>query len=88
MRYYEPDADRFVNQDSIRLWDGENLHQFGPNTQEWIDPLELLGTSVSALKNNNYPNNVADVHHISPSDNRGGGSSIKAAYRTCLMVFE
>lgn len=30
-------------------------------------------------KNNNCLNNVADVFHISPSDNRGAGSSIKAA---------
>ncbi|WP_298649383.1 hypothetical protein [uncultured Granulicatella sp.] len=30
-------------------------------------------------KNNNCPNNVADVLYISPSDNRGAGSSIKAA---------
>ena len=156
MRYYEPEAGRFVNQDPIRLWGGENLYQFAPNAQEWIDPLGLLGTSVSALKNNmvtltldskvypetaghirdaikkgcpdivtlqrsgsankkkvkkrrreslkghkcqkgkdrdewpmamfkeggknnNCPNNVADVLHISPSDNRGAGSSIRAA---------
>lgn len=30
-------------------------------------------------KNNNCPNNVADVFYIRPSDNRGAGSSIKAA---------
>lgn len=145
-----------MNQDPIGLLGGENLYQFAPNAQEWIDPLRLLGTSVSALKNNmvtltldskvypetaghirdaikkgcpdivtlqrngstnkkkvkkrrreslkghkcqkgkdrdewpmamfkeggknnNCPNNVADVLHISPSDNRGAGSSIKAA---------
>ncbi len=31
MRYYEPDAGRFVNQDPIGLWGGENLYQFAPN---------------------------------------------------------
>lgn len=31
------------------------------------------------VKNNNCPNNVADVLHISLSDNRDAGSSIRAA---------
>ena len=37
MRYYEPEAGRFVNQDPIGLLGGENLYQFAPNTQIWID---------------------------------------------------
>ena len=37
MRYYEPEAGRFVNQDPIGLWGGENLYWFAPNTQIWID---------------------------------------------------
>ena len=41
MRYYEPEAGRFVNQDPIGLLGGENLYQFAPNVQEWIDPLGL-----------------------------------------------
>ena len=40
-RYYEPDAGRFVNQDPIGLWGGENLYRFAPNTQIWADPLGL-----------------------------------------------
>ena len=36
-RYYEPEAGRFVNQDPIWLWGGENLYQFAPNTLIWID---------------------------------------------------
>jgi len=31
-RYYEPDADRFVNQDPIGLNSGDNLYQFAKNT--------------------------------------------------------
>ena len=31
MRYYEPEAGRFVNQDPIGLWGEENLYQFAPN---------------------------------------------------------
>lgn len=38
MRYYEPEAGRFVNQDPIELWGGINLYQFSPNVQTWIDP--------------------------------------------------
>lgn len=38
MRYCEPDADRFVNQDPIELLGGENLYQFALNAQNWIDP--------------------------------------------------
>ena len=42
-RYYEPDADRFVNQDPIRLLVGENLYTFSPNTQSWVHFLGLSG---------------------------------------------
>ena len=40
-RYYEPDSGRFVNQDPIGLWGGDNLYQFAFNIQNWIDPLGL-----------------------------------------------
>jgi len=41
MRYYEPEAGRFVNQDPIGLWGGENLYWFGPNAQVLVDFLDL-----------------------------------------------
>ena len=41
MRYYEPEAGQFVNQDPIGLLGGINLYQFSPNVQTWIDPLGL-----------------------------------------------
>ena len=42
MRYYEPEAGRFVNQDPIGLLGaGDNLYQFAVNAQSWIDPLGL-----------------------------------------------
>ena len=40
-RYYEPDAGRFVNQDPIGLYGGDNLYRFSSNIQIWIDPLGL-----------------------------------------------
>lgn len=30
-----------MNQDPIGLWGGENLYWFGPNTQVWVDFLDL-----------------------------------------------
>ena len=39
--YYEPEAGRFVNQDPIGLWGGQNLYQFALNAQAWIDVLGL-----------------------------------------------
>ena len=41
MRYYEPEAGRFVNQDPIKLIGGDNLYQFAPNSIGWIDTLGL-----------------------------------------------
>lgn len=38
MRYYEPEAGRFVNQDLIGVAGGSNLYQFEPNVLGWIDP--------------------------------------------------
>ena len=38
-----PDCGRFVNQDPIRLAGGDNLYQFAPNSQNWLDPLGLWG---------------------------------------------
>ena len=48
--------------------------QKGKDRDEWRMTMFKEGG-----KNNNCLNNVADVFHISPSDNRGAGSSIKAA---------
>ena len=41
MRYYEPEAGRFVNQDPIGLLGGDNLYWFAPSANTWIDPLGL-----------------------------------------------
>ena len=35
--YYEPEAGRFVNQDSILLLGGSNLYSFTSNTNAWFD---------------------------------------------------
>ena len=41
MRYYEPEAVRFMNQDPIGLLGGDNLYLFALNTSGWIDWLGL-----------------------------------------------
>ncbi len=38
-RYYEPDVGRFVNQDPIGLWGGDNFYSFAPNVLTWVDIL-------------------------------------------------
>ena len=43
-RYYEPEVGRFINQDPIGLWGGNNLYTFGPHTSTWVDFLGLAGT--------------------------------------------
>ncbi|HEO5022382.1 TPA: hypothetical protein VA217_001319 [Streptococcus agalactiae] len=34
MRYYDPEAGRFVNQDPIGVFGGENLYQFASDITE------------------------------------------------------
>ncbi|WP_444817841.1 RHS repeat-associated core domain-containing protein [Streptococcus sp. HJ1] len=53
-RYYEPDAGRFVNQDPIRLWGGENFYQFAFNAKTWFDPLGLLNIQFGSNPNQIY----------------------------------
>ena len=48
-RYYEPETGRFVNQDPIGLWGGENLYQFADNALVWFDPLGLKKTYAQRL---------------------------------------
>ena len=48
-RYYDPDAGRFVNQDPIGLWGGENLYWFASNITSWIDPLGWQSMTVYGL---------------------------------------
>lgn len=36
-RYYKPDADWFVNQDPIGLWERSNFYNYSQNVQVWVD---------------------------------------------------
>ena len=69
MRYYEPEAGRFVNQDPIGLWGGENLYSFAPNTQEWIDPLGESGYRLRKSMESQgmfRPASSWQTHHLIP----------------------
>ena len=48
MRYYDPDAGRFVNQDPIKLKGRNNLYQFAPNVQGWVDIFGLYNAQKCA----------------------------------------
>lgn len=37
MRYYEPEAGPFVNQDPIGLWGRINFYNYSQNVQAWVD---------------------------------------------------
>ena len=58
MRYYDPEAGRFVNQDPIRLIGGDNLYAFAPNEHEWVD---ILGWhSVGSKGTRRYQMNMTE----------------------------
>ena len=60
IRYYESEADRFVNQDPIRLLSGDNLYQFALNTQKWIDSLGLSKCDPSGKDKDKLPGSTED----------------------------
>ena len=71
-RYYEPDAGRFVNQDPIGLWGGENLYQFAANIQTWIDPLGLNVISATLQLANGQSINLGVFKAVSGAKNIAG----------------
>jgi len=48
-RYYDADIGRFISQDPIGLYGGDNLYQYAPNPTEWIDPLGLHKNSNNVI---------------------------------------
>ncbi|WP_333997613.1 RHS repeat-associated core domain-containing protein, partial [Burkholderia gladioli] len=65
-RFYDPDVGRFVSQDPIGVYGGENLYAYGRNAQRWIDP---WGWCSVKLSNNMEKSGVtrpanSAAHHI------------------------
>ena len=73
-RYYEPNCGRFVNQDPIGLWGGENLYAFAPNAQGWVDPLGLIRVKPTLPTGDLRKGWVhIDARHISGTHPSGAG---------------
>ena len=66
MRYYEPEAGRFVNQDPIGLWGGENLYWFAPNAQRWVDTLGLSPSRILDRALGGKKGDRLSAHHLIP----------------------
>ena len=64
MRYYEPEAGRFVKQDLIGLAVGVNLYGFAPNGQDWLDSLGLDRKPNHRLRSQR--SNAMRDHHTVP----------------------
>ena len=83
-RYYEPDTGRFINQDPIGLFGGDNLYVFAPNSQKWFDPLGLAKKkkpSKFALKDGEG----ASAADIAASKVNGGSRSGQSTCRKKLL---
>ena len=66
MRYYEPEAGRFVNQDPIGLLGGENLYQFALNAQRWVDTLGLSPSRILDRALGGKKGDRLSAHHLIP----------------------
>ncbi|WP_338848289.1 RHS repeat-associated core domain-containing protein [Massilia sp. W12] len=81
-RYYDPEVGRFFSQDSIGLLGGENLYQYGPNAEGWVDPLGVARKSANYFhgKKQKYEN---PGHHDPSSGKFRGGGIGKTALLPC-----
>ena len=66
LRYYEPEAGRFVNQDPIGLLGGENLYWFAPNAQRWVDTLGLSPSRILDRALGGKKGDRLSAHHLIP----------------------
>ena len=65
MRYYEPEAGRFVNQDPIGLAGGDNLYSFANNATSWTDCLGLLSEfGIAGYKDPRHKNDKLSAHEF------------------------
>jgi RHS repeat-associated protein len=49
-RYYDPVVGRFVHQDPVGFGGGNNFYTYGPNSENWYDPLGLAKRPPHKLK--------------------------------------
>nr|WP_321807875.1 RHS repeat-associated core domain-containing protein [Burkholderia sp. BCC1993] len=53
-RYYDPSSGRFVSEDPIGLAGGINVHQYGPDPVQWVDPLGLARSGQWGIRTNKF----------------------------------
>ncbi len=88
MRYYEPEAGRFVNQDPIKLIGEDNLYLFAFNSQIWVD---ALGLSKASWGKGGFDSwfdsaSVADIRKVMADPNTK--NPIPNALRNCGGFYE
>ena len=90
-RYYDAQTGRFVHQDPIGLFGGENLYFFGPNPLDWID---LFG--LARCRKTSYPTWMKtrkgqQRHHLIPHELKDhsvfamSGMNINAAHNMMYL---
>ena len=79
MRYYEPEIDRFVNQDPIGLVGGDNLYSFANNATSWTDCLGLLPEfGIAGYKDPRHKNDKLSAHELLQNANLFDPKKLKA----------
>jgi RHS repeat-associated protein len=71
-RYYDPFSGRFVSKDPIGLLGGLNMHEFGPNPVQYLDPRGLTAKKLgAALGNAGRPLQPGQTPHHVVQENCG-----------------
>ncbi|WP_236478648.1 RHS repeat domain-containing protein, partial [Pseudomonas syringae] len=79
-RYYDPEIGRFITQDPIGLSGGDNLYQYAPNPNGWVDP---LGWCVNAsVTRGTAGQPLRATATITKADIKKGGTATNASSRS------
>ena len=79
-RYYDPEIGRFITQDPIGLSGGDNLYQYAPNPNGWVDP---LGWCVNAsVTRGTAGQPLRATATITMADIKKGGTATNASSRS------
>ena len=85
-RYYDPELGRFVTQDPVGLFGGDNLYQYAKNTQSWIDSLGLACDKWDVSTHQANKNAVKGKNLGLDSHNVGQKNLMKDLLRATIML--